>query len=113
MKINVRFMNTSKLGTLSSHTGKTARRFREEYPEPTIRRLEPIRRNFKELSTISITLGTHHPMTLGAKQERVGMRIHRSSVMHSLAPDLYKPEQDDLGEEEVGLISAEKANGGK
>ena len=95
--------NPTEIWDVGAHKGETALRFRQSYPSATIRSFEPIGKNYEELSASSANLGAHHAyrMALGAERERLGMRIRRASVLHSLTPNLNKPEPDDLGEEEV------------
>mgnify|MGYP002864729080 CR=1 FL=1 len=93
----------TEIWDVGAHMGETAIRFRRTFPTATLRSFEPIGKNYEELSAVSATLGAHHAhhIALGAKRERLCMRIRRASVLNSLTPDLNKPEQDDLGEEEV------------
>ena len=93
----------TEIWDVGAHTGETALVFRHAYPTATIRSFEPIESNYKKLSRTSRRLGDHHAhhLALGAKRAKTAMRIRRASVLHSLSPELNKPEPDDLGEEEV------------
>jgi FkbM family methyltransferase len=88
---------------VGAHQGETAVRFRQAFPKATIRSFEPIGTNFEELAKTSASLNAHHSyrLALGPRREKVKMQIRKASVLHSLNPELNKPESDDLGVEEA------------